>query len=492
MSAPPLTDKGLARGRIGTPTGAVLGISCVAPGYTLTASIGLIATAVGTRSPAIFLAGFAPMLLVAAAYRELNRAEPDCGASFTWTTRAFGPHLGWMCGWGVVAASVIVLSNLASVAVQFLHLFLARALAMPRVAELSDDTAVNVLTTLAILGLGTAVAYRGVEVTERVQIALVGFQVLALAGFCACALAQVLSGTAPGRASFDASWLDPFSGLSPAAFAAGLTGSVFAFWGWDTCLTLGEESKDPNRTPGRAGLLCIGAVLVTYLVVSVAALLFAGPEGLSGSEDVFGALAVPVMGGWGGPLLFLAVLASSVAGLQTTFLPTARTMLAMGSSGAFPKAFARVHPKFRVPSFGAVAAGAATAVFSVLTTLFSENVLDDTVSALGIVICWYYGLTAFACAWRFRREAFGSVRDFAMRIACPLLGGTALAGVLVLAIDQSTDPAYGSGASLGGIGLVFFLGVGVLLLGAVLMLVMRAARPAFFRNTPTPTELARS
>lgn len=486
MSAPPLTDKGLARGKVGALTGAVLGISCVAPGYTLTASIGLIAAAVGTRAPAIFLVGFVPMLLAASAYRELNRAEPDCGASFTWTARAFGPHVGWMCGWGMVAASVIVLSNLAAVAVQFLYLFLARALAMPWLARLPDDKAVNLLTTLVLLGLATAVATRGVEVTERVQRVLVGFQMLLLAGFCACALTQVVSGTAPARESLDASWFNPFSGLPPAAFAAGITGSLFAFWGWDTCLTLGEESKDPNRTPGRAGLLCVTSILVTYVVVAVAALLFAGPAALGGSDDVFGALAVPVMGSWGGLLLFLAVLASSVASLQTTFLPAARTMLAMGSHGAFPKAFARVHPRFRVPSFAAAVAGGATAAFSALTAVFSESALDDTVAALGIMICWYYGLTALACAWYFRRDAFASARDFTARIAFPVLGGVMLLGVLVLAVVQSADPSYGSGASLGGIGLVFFLGVGVLLLGAVLMLVMRAARPAFFKTSPAP------
>lgn len=489
QTAPPLPGKGLARGRIGTLSGAVLGISCVAPGYTLTASIGLIAASVGTRTPAVFLAGFVPMFLTAFAYRELNRAEPDCGASFTWSTRAFGPHVGWMCGWGMVVASVIVLSNLAAVAVQFLYLFLARLLEIPWLAALPDNKAVNVLTTLALLALGTAVAYRGVEVAERLQTVLVGFQLLLLAGFAGCALWHVLSGGAPAHTEFRADWFNPFGGMSSAAFAAGLSGSIFAFWGWDTCLTLGEESKDPARTPGRAGLLCIVAVLATYLVVSVAAMLYAGTGntglGLGNpdtTDDVFGVLAVPVMGRWGGLLLFLAVLTSSIASLQTTFLPAARTMLAMGSYGAFPRSFARVHTKFQVPSFAAVWAGVATGVFYTLTTLLSEQTLDDTVAALGIMICWYYGITAFACAWRFRKEAFGSVRDFAVRMAFPVVGGLMLLAVLLISVRKSMDPAYGSGAALGGTGLVFFLAFGVLGLGVVLMLVMRAVRPGFFRT----------
>ena len=46
--------------------------------------------------PAIILVGFIPMLLVAFGYRELNRAMPDSGTSFTWGARAFGPWIGWL------------------------------------------------------------------------------------------------------------------------------------------------------------------------------------------------------------------------------------------------------------------------------------------------------------------------------------------------------------------------------------------------------------
>lgn len=490
-------NKGLARGKIGTFSGAILGISCVAPGYTLTASIGLIVASVATKTPAIFIAGFVPMFLTAYAYRELNRDAPDCGASFTWSTRAFGPYVGWMCGWGMVIASIIVLSNLAAVAVEFLYLFLARLLAEPAIADLPDDKTVNIATTLVIVAAGAAIAYRGVSMTERVQLVLVGFQLALLAAFVVLAFAHVVSGNTPAHLQFSAGWFNPFSGLSSGAFVAGLTGSIFAFWGWDTCLTLGEESKNPAKTPGRAGLLSIAAILMTYLLVSVAAMMYAG-TGDSGlglgnpdtADNVFGALAGPVMGRWGGILLFLAVLASSIASLQTTFLPAARTMLAMGSYGAFPSSFARVHPKFRVPSRSAVVAGVATSVFYVVTTIFSERTLYDTIAALGIMICWYYGITAFACAWYFRRQALSSARNFAVKLAFPVVGGVMLLAVFAISVQESTDPAYGSGAAIGGIGLVFYLAFGILALGGALMLVMRMSRPDFFTGATLPRSTA--
>ena len=200
------------------------------------------------------------------------------------------------------------------------------------------------------------------------------------------------------------------------------------------------------------------------------------------AENVFGSLADPVLGKWGGLLLFLAVLVSSLASLQTTFLPAARTMLAMGSYGAFPKKFAEVSPRFLVPSYATVVAGAITAGFYTVVTFLSERTLIDTIAALGIMICWYYGITAFACIWYFRGRLFDSVRNTVFRFLFPLLGGLMLLAVFVISLGESMNPDNASGASIGGIGLVFFLGFGILVLGAVLMVVMRFRHPAFFEG----------
>ena len=500
-----LSSKGLAEGKVGTLSGAILGISSVAPGYTLTASIGVIVAAVGLKMPAIFIAGFIPMFLTAYAYRELNNRAPDCGASFTWSTKAFGPYVGWMCGWGMVVASIIVLSNLAAIAVEFFYLFLSKVFNSPGIADLAANKPINIITTLAFLALATWVASRGITTSERLQYILVGFQMVVLLAFAIVAIGHVVAGDAPAGLTFDLDWFNPFTGLALSAFVIGVTGSIFAFWGWDTCLTLGEESKDPTKTPGRAGLLCVISILLTYLLVAVAVMMFAGTgdTGLGlgneeNSENVFGALAEPVLGTWGGLLVYLAVLASSVASLQTTFLPAARAMLAMGAYGAFPKKFADVHPRFLVPAFSTMVAGVVTGVFYTVVKLISESALWDTIAALGIMICWYYGITAFACVWYFRRELFSNAHNFVFKFLFPLLGGLILAAVFVISVRESMNPENsGSGTSIGGIGLVFYLGFGILLLGAVLMLVMRTRSPAFFkgetltRGTPALDEVGR-
>jgi amino acid transporter len=330
-----LQDKGLSHNAVGLIGGTVLGISSVAPAYALTATIGILVAEAGTKMPVVIIAGFLPMFFAAYAYRELNKVAPDCGTSFTWTTKAFGPYIGWLGGWAAVLATVIVLSNLAGVAVQFFYQFIGDLMGSENTAALWENKLVNVITCLAFLAIATAVAYRGITTTERVQFVLVGFQMVVLVVFAVVAV--VKSGAADTGIAFTLDWFSP-AGLTMSAFIAGLSGSIFAFWGWDTALTVNEESKDSDKTPGRAALLCVVSILLTYLLVAIATQMYAGvgAEGLGlGNEaiadNVFGALAEPVLGGPLHLFLFLAVVASSAASLITTFLPTSRTMLAMGT-----------------------------------------------------------------------------------------------------------------------------------------------------------------
>ena len=462
-----LQEKGLSRNSVGVFGSVVLGVSSVAPAYALTATIGILVTQAGHKMAVVIIAGFLPMFLAAYAYRELNKVMPDCGTSFTWTSKAFGPYVGWLGGWAAILATAIVLSNLAGVAVDFFYQFLADLFHSENLANLAENKAINVITCVGFLAVATWVAYRGITTTERVQFVMVAFQMLVLLAFAGAAIAK--SGSSTTGIPFDWSWFSP-SGLTLSAFIAGLSGSIFAFWGWDTCLTVNEESKGSAKTPGRAALLTVLTILLTYLLVATATQTYAGTgtEGVglgneANAHNVFKELARPVLGGPWHLLLFLAVLASSTASLSTTFLPSSRTMLGMATYKALPARFAAIHPRYLTPSYATVVAGAVAATFYTVLHLISKNVLTDTIYALGIMICFYYGLTAFACIWFFRHELFTNLHSVVFKLIFPLLGGL-------------------GGAHIMGLGLVLILGVGLILLGVVLMLIWRAVAPAFFRG----------
>jgi len=155
-----------------------------------------------------------------------------------------------------------------------------------------------------------------------------------------------------------------------------------------------------------------------------------------------------------------------------------------------PKAFAKLHPTHRTPSVATFTAGIGAAAVYTVMTLLSERVLTDTILSLGIMICFYYGLTAFACIWFFRHQLFNNAFNFVFKFLFPLLGGLGLFFVLIITLRDSADPEYGSGASIGGVGLVLILGLGLILAGLVLMAILRVRQPAFFRGETLKHESA--
>src|SRR6185437_1101118 len=122
--APPPGGKGLKTGALGFISSVIFGVSATAPAYSLAASLGVVVAVVGFGAPAVMWVSFIPMLLVATSYYYLNRADPDCGTTFAWASKAFGPVTGWLGGWAIVIADVVVMANTAQIAGQYTFLAL--------------------------------------------------------------------------------------------------------------------------------------------------------------------------------------------------------------------------------------------------------------------------------------------------------------------------------------------------------------------------------
>ncbi|WP_092963870.1 APC family permease [Agromyces sp. CF514] len=482
--------KGLAVGTLGLWGSTVIGLASTAPVYSLVATLGFVVLAAGAQAPVVFVIAFIPMLFIAFAYRELNHEIPDCGTTFTWGTKAFGPWVGWMGGWGVAVAGMVVLANLAQIAGIYFWSLIGDG-------SLAENAVVVTATGVAFIAAMTWVSWRGVELGERIQNILLGIQYVALAIFVVAALWQYFSGEAPGATAFDWQWFNPFALTDWHGFVEATLLALFIYWGWDTCLALNEETKDPKRIPGRAALLTTVILLVTYVGVTVAAMMYAG-LGSSGSglgneanaDDFFLAIKDGLLGpfGW---MLVVAVLISAVSSTQTTILPTARGTLAMAAYKALPRRFATVHPRYKTPSFSTLVMGVVATVFFVGMALISDSLLQDSILSLGLAIAFYYAITGYACVWYYRRELFTSARNFFYKGLLPLLGALLLTYAFVQSAIDMFDVDYGYTVLLG-IGGTFVIGIGSLALGVVLMVIwfMFPRAKAFFRgeslNRETP------
>src|SRR6202167_5214122 len=196
--------KGLRAGALGLISSVVIAVSSTAPAYSMAATLGLIVAIVGVHSPGTLIVSFLPMLCIAYALRELNKAAPDCGTTFTWTARAFGPRTGWMGGWGIIAADIIVMASLSQIAGRYVLLLVGANSA-------AASTAWVTVTGVAFIALLTWVCYRGIEVSARLQQVLLAIEVATLAVFAVVALVKAGAGHAlPGAVHPGIGWLNPW------------------------------------------------------------------------------------------------------------------------------------------------------------------------------------------------------------------------------------------------------------------------------------------
>jgi amino acid transporter len=472
-------EKGLKKDAIGFVDGLSVGLASTAPAYSLAAVLGSIVVAVGVKAPGILLLSFVPMFFIAAAFYYMNRVDTDCGTTFSWVTRAMGPYAGFLGGWAICTTGILVIGSLADVSALFLYdLF--------ELNDLRKSDLANVVLAVAIIGVMTAICVIGTEVSAHLQRVLTLGQVGILLLFAVVAFVRIAAGDAPD-ASLDPKldWLSPF-GAEYSAMLTGVLLGVFIYWGWESAVNLSEESKDSSRAPGLAGMASTVILVVTYIAVAVALIAFLGLDRVEQFDDNARIVAVAgnaVLGDTVGKLLIVAVIISGISSSQTTILPGSRTSLSMAAAGALPRAFARIHPRYLTPAFGTIVVGALATLWYVPGRLISENFLFDSLSALSLLIAFYYGLTGLACAIYWRHELFRSVKNFLFIGVAPLIGAGLLAYLLVEAARDLADPkASYSGSELFGVGLPLGIALVFAVLGLIVMVAWRLLGPAQARE----------
>ncbi|MEU6549360.1 APC family permease [Streptomyces sp. NPDC046915] len=439
-----IRGRGLQANALGTFDTVVMAVAGSAPAYSLAATTAVLVGAVGLASPAALLYRAIPMLGIALAFSYLGRIDVNAGASYSWVGRTLHPFLGFISGWAlVVSATIFMVAGSLPAGSMTLALF---------DGELADDTALSTVVGTIWFLIMLGVVLGGARLTVRAQLLMSGVELAILLLFAVLALFH----TGNARA-FDWSWLgfSHFDGM--AGFASGALIAAFYYWGWDVTSNLSEETRNSRRTTGLAGLIGVGIVFLLFEVFTIAVNIILSSKQIEDNDaNVLAVLGEEVWPGWGGKLLIIAVMLSTIATLETTLIQVTRSLFAMGRDRTMPSAFGRVHRTWNTPWVAiAVVGGVALVMFIASNALGSVgDILADAISAIGLQIAIYYGLAGLAVVVAYRKMLLRSAADFVLGGLWPLFGALFMFWIFIESLGELSGAAIGIGLGGLAVGLV--------------------------------------
>ena len=183
-----------------------------------------------------------------------------------------------------------------------------------------------VILGVVFIGLLTWICWRGIELSALTQQLLLGFEMTLLVVFSIVALIKAYSGGNAASMHVQLEWFNPF-GMSFGSLVDGLLLGVFLYWGWDTGVSVNEESENSADGPGKSAIVSTFVLIGIYLLVTVASQAYAGTHYLGGQPRTTSSPADSPRACWGSLhlLLTISVLTSATAATQTTILPAARS-----------------------------------------------------------------------------------------------------------------------------------------------------------------------
>ncbi|MFF3699161.1 APC family permease [Streptomyces sp. NPDC002221] len=438
--------RGLQPNVLSTFDTVVMAVAGSAPAYSLAATTSVLVAAVGLASPAALLYCAIPMLGIVLAFGRLGRIDVNAGAAYSWVGRTLHPFLGFISGWAlVVAATLFMVAGSLPAGQMTLGLF---------DPALAHHTALATATGAGWFLLMLAVVLGGARLSARAQLIVSGVELAILGGFCVGALVHI--GEGGGVVAFDWAWLGfgHFDGVS--GFAAGTLIAAFYYWGWDVTSNLSEETRDSRRTAGLSALVGVAVVFALFVAYTVAVnVLLTSGEIEAGQSNVLALLGERVWPGFGGKIMVLAVILSTIATLETTLIQVTRSLFAMGRDRTMPGALGAVHRRWNTPWVAILVVGAVALLLFVASNALGSvrDIMADALAAIGLQTTLYYGLAGLAAVVAYRRTLTESLGSFLLGGLWPLLGSVFMFCVFGASLTRLSAAAVtiGIGSLLAGL-----------------------------------------
>lgn len=377
-------------------TGVVVqSAALISPAVGATAGMVFIGTQSGFASPFIMVIGTVFSVCLAVVIGEFARKLPTAGSFYTYLTHAFGPKTGFLAGVMLFGAYILLLPFQLSFFGSFLSTYLAGH--GVQIAWQWFAAALIVFTSgLTIAGLALSL--------EAGLIFLV-FEVIV---FGLIAVVTLAHGGASGLT------LRPFSpsesALGFSGIVYGLVYSVFAFVGFESATTLGEEAKDARRTIPKAVLISaiIIGIFFTLLIYSGVVGFGLTAQGLAHMQadaTPFQTLARRFSGSALSTISVIALVSSFTALNITTVTAGSRMIYAMGRDRLLPRWFDHINGR-GAPDRAIIAIAI---VFLAITLVLGSIYTPSDLAAWASYIATLFFIAAYALL------CFGVVRYYWQR-----------------------------------------------------------------------------
>jgi amino acid transporter len=437
-------EAGLAKGAIGVVESAIMGIAGTAPAYSIAVTTATIIAAVGVLSVGSILFCGLIMFGMMLAFINLNKMSPDAGASFAWVKDVFGPTWGFFAGWGLIVASVVFMVSATIPAATSTLLIVA--------PDLVENTGWVTFTAAVWLTLITAVVMKGIKHASYAQVTFTIIETVIIFALIIAAFMEY-GGKPAHLPSWD--WVSPFA-FSPATFATGALVAVFFYWGWDVTMNLGEETVDGKPQPAGRGAFwaMVNLILFFIIMMIVVLIVLTDAEIEAANTNVLYAIAEKLFPHPWGYLAVLSTILSTIGTIETQILCFTRSMFSMSRAKMFHPNWAKIHPEWQTPWFATlgiwVMGLALLFMSSYLPTV--GKILESSILAIGLQICFYMSLAGLASVWYYRGMLKSDMKGALTHVLWPGLATAFMIFIGVygaLEFDQLTMAVGVGGLALG-------------------------------------------
>lgn len=286
------------------------------------------------------------LIAIMLCYMEIGSKITASGGSYIYVERAFGPLPGFIVnwlflfGWGVLGSAAVVNVIVNSLSVIF------PIFATPVIR----DTALFFL-----LGLMVLINVRGARGSVKLLELITFIKIIPLIGIIIFGIAFIK----PANLHWE-----HFPAVH--TLSSSILALFFAFAGFETSLGSSGEIINPGRTIPRGILLGALAVFIFYGLINTVVQGALGADIVKFKNAPLAAVARHIIGPAGTTVLLVAAMISCFGNTSGDLLATPRMLFAGARDGLFPKALAKVHPKFATPYIAVITYGTAIFLFAVL------------------------------------------------------------------------------------------------------------------------------